>query len=183
MILGKFCHTETKTSRDPISGEQTTTRTLLFPRYHQWEAVTKMVDHARTHGPGQRYLIQHSAGSGKTNSIAWTAHRLARLFDENDRKVFDTVIVVTDRTVLDDQLQVAVRQIDAADTGVKRGEGSSPRSMRSRRAGPGRSPVPWRRADRRQADRGRHAPDVPVRDGSYRCEQGAGRQDVRRHRR
>ncbi|QDW61350.1 type I restriction endonuclease subunit R [Oerskovia sp. KBS0722] len=123
MILGKFCHTETKTSRDPISGERTTTRTLLFPRYHQWEAVTKMVDHARTHGPGHRYLVQHSAGSGKTNSIAWTAHRLARLFDENDRKVFDTVIVVTDRTVLDDQLQVAVRQIDAADSGGKSGEG------------------------------------------------------------
>lgn len=123
MILGKFCHVETKQSRDPISGAVTKSTTLLFPRYHQWEAVTAMVSHAREHGAGQSYLIQHSAGSGKTNSIAWTAHRLARLFDEHDHKVFDTVIVVTDRTVLDDQLQVAVRQIDSADTGSTSGEG------------------------------------------------------------
>lgn len=123
MILGKFCHTETRDRRDPITGAVENSTTLLFPRYHQWEAVTKMVAHARENGPGSKYLIQHSAGSGKTNSIAWTAHRLARLFDENDRKVFDTVIVVTDRTVLDDQLQVAVRQIDSADTGSTSGEG------------------------------------------------------------
>ncbi|WP_412539996.1 type I restriction endonuclease [Longispora sp. K20-0274] len=122
-ILGKFCHVETRQSRDPISGAVSKSTTLLFPRYHQWEAVTAMTAHAREHGPGQKYLIQHSAGSGKTNSIAWTAHRLARLFDEHDRKVFDTVIVVTDRTVLDDQLQVAVRQIDSADTGSSGGEG------------------------------------------------------------
>jgi type I restriction enzyme, R subunit len=116
-ILGKFCHVETRRSRDPISGAIEKSTTLLFPRYHQWNAVTKMVADARTHGPGRKYLIQHSAGSGKTNSIAWTAHRLARLFDEHNHKVFDTVIVVTDRTVLDDQLQAAVRQIDSADTG------------------------------------------------------------------
>lgn len=123
VILGKFCHVETRESRDPISGAVSRSTTLLFPRFHQWEAVTAMVAHAREHGPGQKYLIQHSAGSGKTNSIAWTAHRLARLFDEHDRKVFDTVIVVTDRTVLDDQLQAAVRQIDSADTGSSAGEG------------------------------------------------------------
>ncbi|MFE4609136.1 type I restriction endonuclease subunit R [Streptomyces niveus] len=123
MILGKFCHTESRDRRDPITGAIEKSTTLLFPRYHQWEAVTKMVAHACEHGPGNKYLIQHSAGSGKTNSIAWTAHRLARLFDENDKKVFDTVIVVTDRTVLDDQLQVAVRQIDSADTGSASGEG------------------------------------------------------------
>ncbi|GAB3188985.1 type I restriction enzyme R subunit [Micromonospora palomenae] len=122
-ILGKFCHVETRQSRDPISGAVSKSTTLLFPRYHQWEAVTAIVAHAREHGPGQKYLIQHSAGSGKTNSIAWTAHRLARLFDEHNHKVFDTVIVVTDRTVLDDQLQVAVRQIDSADTGSSGGEG------------------------------------------------------------
>lgn len=117
MILGKFCHVQTQQSRDPISGAIEKSTTLLFPRYHQWDAVTKMVDHARANGPGHRYLIQHSAGSGKTNSIAWTAHRLARLFDADNAKVFDTVIVVTDRTVLDDQLQVAVRQIDSAESG------------------------------------------------------------------
>ena len=123
MILGKFCHVETKQTRDPISGAVSKSTTLLFPRYHQWQAVTRMVTHAREHGPGHKYLIQHSAGSGKTNSIAWTAHRLARLFDKHNQKVFDTVIVVTDRTVLDDQLQVAVRQIDSADTGSTSGEG------------------------------------------------------------
>jgi type I restriction enzyme R subunit len=123
MILGKFCHVETRDRRDPITGAIEKSTTLLFPRYHQWEAVTKMVAHVREHGPGHRYLIQHSAGSGKTNSIAWTAHRLARMFDADDKKVFDTVIVDTDRTVLDDQLQVAVRQIDAADTGSASGEG------------------------------------------------------------
>jgi len=122
MILGKFCHVETRKSRDPISGALSKSTTLLFPRYHQWEAVTQMVTHARAHGAGHKYLIQHSAGSGKTNSIAWTAHRLARLFDDDDHKVFDTVIVVTDRTVLDDQLQVAVRQIDSTDTGSASGE-------------------------------------------------------------
>lgn len=116
-ILGKFCHVQTTSTRDPITGVIEKSTTLLFPRYHQWDSVTKMVGHAREHGPGHRYLIQHSAGSGKTNSIAWTAHRLARLFDDNDAKVFDTVIVVTDRTVLDDQLQVAVRQIDSARSG------------------------------------------------------------------
>jgi len=111
-ILGKFLHTETTTRRDPISGAQTRTTTLLFPRFHQWEVVTSLAETARTEGPGHRYLVQHSAGSGKTNSIAWTAHRLARLHNADDQKVFDSVIVVTDRTVLDDQLQEAIRQID-----------------------------------------------------------------------
>ncbi len=111
-ILGKFCQLETRTDHDPITGKASTSRTLLFPRFHQWDAVTKLVAHVRDNGPGQRYLIQHSAGSGKTNTIAWTAHQLARLHDNGNAKVFDKVIVVTDRTVLDSQIQVAVRQID-----------------------------------------------------------------------
>jgi type I restriction enzyme R subunit len=84
----------------------------LFPRFHQWDAVTKLTQAAAAEGPGHRYLVQHSAGSGKTNSIAWTAHRLARLQVDN-AKVFDSVIVVTDRNVLDAQLQEAIKQIDA----------------------------------------------------------------------
>ncbi|MGJ7442195.1 type I restriction endonuclease subunit R [Aquipuribacter sp. MA13-6] len=84
---------------------------IIFPRYHQWEAVTKLIEAAAAEGPGHRYLIQHSAGSGKTNSISWTAHRLARL-QVDDEPVFDSVIVVTDRNVLDSQLQAAIRQID-----------------------------------------------------------------------
>ncbi|UZJ24516.1 DEAD/DEAH box helicase family protein [Rhodococcus antarcticus] len=116
-ILGKFMHTETTTSYDPITGKPSTRTALLFPRYHQWDAVTSLASAARIEGPGHRYLVQHSAGSGKTNSIAWAAHRLARLHDANNKKVFDSVIVVTDRNVLDAQLQDAIRQIDGG-TGV-----------------------------------------------------------------
>ncbi len=86
---------------------------MLFPRFHQWEAVTNIVAAVAEEGVGHRYLIEHSAGSGKTNTIAWTAHRLARLH-VNDEKVFDSVIVVVDRTVLDGQLQEAIRQIDGS---------------------------------------------------------------------
>lgn len=111
-ILGRFLHLETRSTRDPISGELTKSTTLLFPRFHQWDVVTKLTDAVATEGHGHRYLIQHSAGSGKTNSIAWTAHRLARLQVDNE-KVFDSVIVVTDRNVLDAQLQDAIKQIDA----------------------------------------------------------------------
>ncbi len=85
---------------------------LIFPRYHQWEAVNRLLAAARDEGPGHTYLIQHSAGSGKSNSIAWLAHRLASLHDDAERKVFDSVIVVTDRTVLDQQLQETIYQFE-----------------------------------------------------------------------
>jgi type I restriction enzyme R subunit len=111
-IIGRFLHLETKSERDPISGEVTKSTTLLFPRFHQWDVVTKLTAAVAAEGPGHRYLVQHSAGSGKTNSIAWIAHRLARLQVDN-QKVFDSVIVVTDRNVLDAQLQDAIKQIDA----------------------------------------------------------------------
>ncbi|HEX8275684.1 MAG TPA: DEAD/DEAH box helicase family protein [Longimicrobiaceae bacterium] len=81
---------------------------VLFPRFHQLAATRALVAAVRAEGPGGRYLIQHSAGSGKTNSIAWTAHLLSDLHDEADRKVFDTVLVVSDRTVIDTQLQEAI---------------------------------------------------------------------------
>lgn len=81
---------------------------VIFPRYHQLDATRRLVAAVRADGPGQRYLIQHSAGSGKTNSIAWTAHFLADLHDDSHTKVFDSVLVVSDRTVLDDQLQEAI---------------------------------------------------------------------------
>jgi type I restriction enzyme R subunit len=111
-IIGRFLHLETKEEIDPISGAKHKLSTLLFPRFHQWDAVSKLTQAVSAEGPGRRYLVQHSAGSGKTNSIAWTAHRLARLQVENE-KVFDSVIVVTDRNVLDAQLQDAIKQIDA----------------------------------------------------------------------
>jgi type I restriction enzyme R subunit len=92
---------------------------LIFPRYHQLDAVRGIVGAARQEGAGRNYLIQHSAGSGKTNSISWLAHRLASLHDAADRKVFDCVIVITDRRVLDQQLQDAIYQIEHAQGMVK----------------------------------------------------------------
>jgi type I restriction enzyme R subunit len=116
-ILGKFIHVETTTNKDPETGKTSTSKALIFPRYHQLDAVTRLVEESREKGPGQRYLVQHSAGSGKTRTIAWTAHRLATLHAADGAKVFDTVIVITDRKVLDDQLQDAVKQIESK-TGV-----------------------------------------------------------------
>ncbi|TFB47261.1 type I restriction endonuclease subunit R [Cryobacterium tagatosivorans] len=111
-IIGKFLHASSWKETDAVTGEVSARESLLFPRFHQWESVTSLVQAAREEGPGHRYLIQHSAGSGKTNSIAWTAHQLSSLHDAAGKKMFDSVIVVTDRTVLDDQLQDAIYQID-----------------------------------------------------------------------
>ncbi|MBB1512353.1 type I restriction endonuclease subunit R [Tessaracoccus sp. MC1627] len=111
-IIGSFMHTQVETEVDHDTGKKTRVEKILFPRYHQWRAVTRLVEDARAEGSGQRYLIQHSAGSGKTNSIAWLAHQLSQLHDEGNAKVFDTVVVVTDRTVLDKQLQDAIGQFE-----------------------------------------------------------------------
>ncbi|ABH00800.1 type I site-specific modification system restriction subunit (plasmid) [Rhodococcus jostii RHA1] len=110
-ILGRLMYIKHESSTDPISGKTSKSSTLRFPRFHQWEAVSELTAAVTAEGVGKRYLIQHSAGSGKTDSIAWTAHRMARLQVENT-KVFDSVIVVTDRNVLDAQLQDAIKQID-----------------------------------------------------------------------
>src|SRR5699024_8493058 len=116
-ILDRFMHLEITEKRDPDTGKKTRKETLLFPRYHQWDAVTRLVEAARTEKAGHKYLVQHSAGSGKTNSISWLAQRLSSLYDDDDDKVFSSVIVVTDRTVLDAQLQEAIHQINRT-TGV-----------------------------------------------------------------
>lgn len=87
-------------------------KTLIFPRYHQLDVVRKLVADVRQKGAGQHYLIQHSAGSGKSNSIAWTAYRLASLFNTENKPMFASVIVVTDRTVLDAQLQETISGFD-----------------------------------------------------------------------
>ena len=81
---------------------------VLVPRYHQLVATRALQAAVLADGPGGKYLIQHSAGSGKTNSIAWSAHFLADLHDAHDQKVFDSVLVVSDRTVIDTQLQEAI---------------------------------------------------------------------------
>jgi type I restriction enzyme R subunit len=87
-------------------------RQVIFPRFHQWDAVRQLVAHARDKGAGQSYLVEHSAGSGKSNTIAWLAHRLSNLHDASDGKVFDKVVVITDRLVLDRQLQETIYQFE-----------------------------------------------------------------------
>jgi len=113
-ILQRFMHLEVKERQVKTDKGVRTIRkeTMIFPRYHQLEAVRKLIAHAGAHGSGRNYLIQHSAGSGKSNSIAWLAHRLASLHDANDEKVFHSVVVVTDRRVLDQQLQNTIYQFE-----------------------------------------------------------------------
>ena len=113
-ILGRFMHLQVEEKRI-LSDEgikKITKETMIFPRYHQLDAVRRLVADAQAYGPGRNYLVQHSAGSGKSNSIAWLAHRLSSLHDAEDRKVFDSVIVVTDRRVLDQQLQNTIYQFE-----------------------------------------------------------------------
>src|SRR5690554_3470297 len=112
-VLGRFLHLEKKTEED-FYGNRKTKETLIFPRYHQWDVVNQIVETTRSEGAGKRYLIQHSAGSGKSNSIAWAAHQLAQLYDADGNKLFSSVIVITDRTVLDSQLQDTIYQFEHA---------------------------------------------------------------------
>ena len=113
-ILQRFMHLEVKEKQVKTDKGVRTVRkeTMIFPRYHQLDAVRKLVAHAKAEGAGRNYLIQHSAGSGKSNSIAWLSHRLASLHDKHDEKVFHSVIVVTDRRVLDQQLQSTIYQFE-----------------------------------------------------------------------
>ena len=108
-ILQKYLHLETV--RDQKTGRILSER-MIFPRYHQLDVVTKLLADVKENGAGHNYLIQHSAGSGKSNSIAWLAHRLSGLHDANNEKIFQSVIIVTDRRVLDSQLQNTVYQFD-----------------------------------------------------------------------
>ena len=111
-IFYSFVYTEKKDVVD-LAGNHSLKETQIFPRFHQWDAVTKMIADAKANGPGLTYLCEHSAGSGKTSTIAWIAHDLIRLrTPEEGKPYFHSVIVVTDRTVLDKQLQDAVQQID-----------------------------------------------------------------------
>ncbi len=104
-LIRNFVHTE-------IGDDGSPTGTVIFPRFHQWDAVLAIEAHARANGSGHRYLAQHSAGSGKSNSIAWLAHRLSKLHDDHDKAVFDKVVVITDRRVLDEQLSATVAQFE-----------------------------------------------------------------------
>jgi type I restriction enzyme, R subunit len=108
-LVRQFIH---EVEEEDEKGRKTGRRFLIFPRYQQLDAVRRLVDDARTHGAGQRYLIQHSAGSGKSFTIAWLAHQLSTLHDATDRRVFDSIVVITDRRVLDRQLQTTMRQFE-----------------------------------------------------------------------
>jgi type I restriction enzyme R subunit len=112
-ILGKFISVEVKESTNIKNGKKTLTPALLFPRYHQLDAVNSLLKATLDQGVGKVYLVQHSAGSGKSNTIGWSAHRLSTLFDAKNNKVFTSVIVITDRKVLDQQLQDTIKQFEA----------------------------------------------------------------------
>lgn len=113
-IFHSFVYVEKKDVVD-LKGNWSKKETLIFPRFHQWSAVNAMIADAAENGPGQAYLCEHSAGSGKTSTIAWIGHDLIKLRRDDGTPVFNSVIIVTDRTVLDGQLQDAVQQLDHQD--------------------------------------------------------------------
>lgn len=114
-IVGQFMHVE-KTGKDVV---------MIFPRFQQLDAVRRLISHAGANGPGRNYLIQHSAGSGKSNTIGWLAHQAINLHDGSNTPVFNTAIIVTDRVVLDRQLQETVAQFEQTKGLVKTIDGTS----------------------------------------------------------
>ncbi len=114
-LIGRFIHLERSDGKE----------VLIFPRFQQFDAVRKLLSDARSKGAGQNYLIQHSAGSGKSNTIAWTAHQIINLHDATDQPLFDTAIIVTDRLVLDRQLQNTIGGFAQTEGVVKKIEGTS----------------------------------------------------------
>lgn len=111
-LINKFIFIETKEFTDEITGKKKIKETLIFPRYHQLDVIRKLLADVGINKTSQNYLIQHSAGSGKTNSIAWLAHRLSSLHDSDNKIIYDNIIVVTDRIVVDRQLQSAILGIE-----------------------------------------------------------------------
>ena len=109
-IIGKFLHLQIEEYE--LNGVSKRKETMIFPRYHQLDVVRELTKDARINSAGKNYLIQHSAGSGKSNSIAWLSYRLSSLHDNTNKRVFDSVIVITDRRVLDSQLQNTIYQFE-----------------------------------------------------------------------
>lgn len=114
-IISRFVFVEEKRRKDPMTGKRTSVESVIFPRYHQLDCVRKVLRDVEENATANNYLIMHSAGSGKTNTIAWLAHRLATLHDAAGENIIDTVMVVTDRVVVDRQLQAAILSMDHAD--------------------------------------------------------------------
>jgi len=117
-IIGRFIHLQTETFE--FEGRTRKKEKMIFPRFHQLDVVRKITAHAKAKGVGNNYLVQHSAGSGKSNSIAWLSYRLSGLHNEEDERIFDSVIVVTDRRVLDSQLQNTIYQFEHKSGVVRR---------------------------------------------------------------
>ncbi len=117
-IIGRFLHLSVEEYE--IGGVKKKKESLIFPRFHQLEVVRKLTRDAKENGAGKNYLIQHSAGSGKSNSIAWLSYRLSSLHDDKNNRVFDSVIVITDRKVLDNQLQNTIYQFEHKDGVVQK---------------------------------------------------------------
>ena len=111
-LIDKIIFLQKEVKKNPDTGKKEKKETLIFPRYHQLNAVRKVIADVQEHHAEKNYLIQHSAGSGKTNTIAWLAHRLASLHDDEDRVIFDTICIITDRKVVDRQLQNAVLSME-----------------------------------------------------------------------
>ncbi|WP_308019616.1 type I restriction endonuclease subunit R [Neisseria mucosa] len=121
-LIGRFLHLSREERKVRLNSgfRYITTESMIFPRFHQLDAVRKLIAHTKVHGAGRNYLIQHSAGSGKSNTIAWLAHHLASLHNAADEKIFNSVIIVTDRVVLDRQLQETVAQFEQTDGVVQK---------------------------------------------------------------
>ena len=111
-LITKFIFIESKEVKDQVTGRTKTKERIIFPRYHQLDVIRKILADLKVNKTSQNYLIQHSAGSGKTNSIAWLAHRLASLHDEDDKIIFNNIVIMTDRVVVDRQLQKAIMGIE-----------------------------------------------------------------------
>lgn len=132
-ILQRYMHLDVELKITIKDGKETKkeTKKLIFPRYHQLDVVTKLLADTKEKGPGNNYLIQHSAGSGKSNSIAWLAYGLSNLHDKNNNPIFTSVIVVSDRKVLDDQLQNTISSFDHTPGVLKTiGEGKTSQDLK-----------------------------------------------------
>lgn len=142
-ILARYIHLQIE-EKEGWEGLRYKEEKMIFPRFHQWDVVNKLLMATKDEGPGQKYLIQHSAGSGKSNSIAWVAHQLSSLYNTDGKKIFDSVIVITDRTVLDSQLQDTIYQFEHVDGIVQRiskQEGQGSKSEKLARALGEASPI------------------------------------------
>ena len=111
-LISKFIFISKKEKQDDLTRRIIKSESLIFPRYHQLDVIRKLLADVRENRTSQNYLIQHSAGSGKTNSIAWLAHRLASLHDADNKIIFDNIVIITDRVVVDRQLQKAITSLE-----------------------------------------------------------------------